>query len=179
MCDPTAILATQAAGAGTSAAGAYYSARGEKSALKAQADMADTNAAISELTAQSALRQGQAQEQNSRLKTADLKSSQRASMAANGIDIGAGGTAKNILETTDLFGEIDADTIAANAARSAWGYRTEAVNYKNDARLKRTSARGINPALNAGVTLLDGATSVAKTAYTFNKLGAYSKKTGV
>jgi hypothetical protein len=177
MCNPTAVLAMQGAGAATSAAGAYYSAKGEKIALQGQANLADNNARISELAAQSAIRQGQKAEQSVRLNTAKIKSSQRASMAANGIDItnlGPNDTATNILTTTDVMGEIDANTVAANAARTAWGYRTQGVNYQNEALLKRSTAGAINPLLRTGTTLLTGATDVAKGYYTFDKLGAFS-----
>mgnify|MGYP000978178157 FL=1 len=174
MCNPTALLISQGAGVATSAAGAYYTAKGEKLALQGQADLAETNARVAELSAQSAIRQGQKAEQSVRLRTANLKSSQRASMAANGIDLGSE-TAVNILTSTDVMGEIDANTVAANAARSAWGYRTEGVNFRNDALLKRSSAGSINPMMRTGTTLLTGATDVAKSYYMLDKVGAFSR----
>jgi hypothetical protein len=161
-----------------STVGSYYTAKGQKIALRGQADLADNNARVAELAAQSAIRQGQKVEQSVRLRTANLKSSQRASMAANGIDItalGAHDTAANVLTTTDVMGEIDANTVAANAARSAWGYRTEGVNYKNDALLKRSGARSISPLLSAGGTLLSGATDVSSSYYALKKTGAFSR----
>ena len=95
-------------------------------------------------------------------------------MAANGIDLGSE-TAVNILTSTDVMGEIDANTVAANAARSAWGYRTEGVNFRNDALLKRSSAGSINPMMRTGTTLLTGATDVAKSYYMLDKVGAFSR----
>jgi len=174
MCNPTALLTAQGAGAATSAAGAYYSAKGEKLALQGQADLAENNARVAELAARSAIRQGQKVEQSVRLRTANLKSSQRASMAANGIDLSSD-TAVNILTSTDVMGEIDANTVAANAARSAWGYRTEATNFQNDAMFKRTSAGTINPYMRAGTTLLTGAIDVAKSYYMLDRVGAFSR----
>jgi len=170
-------LALQGAGAAASTVGSYFAAQSQKSALNAQADVADINARMAESTAQSALYQGQQQEISSRLKTGQLKSSQRVSMAANGIDLGSG-TATNILTTTDTMGEIDANTIAANAVRSAFGYRTQATNFQNDALTKRATGSAISPISSAVGTLLTGAGQVAGSWYAMNKAGALNNKGG-
>jgi hypothetical protein len=68
-------------------------------------------------------------------------------MAARGIDLRSD-TALNILTTTDVMGEIDAQTIEANAVRAAWGYRTEGVNYQIDAAM--ATANGNMAVANAG-----------------------------
>jgi len=86
----TASLIGQVGGMATSAVGSYYSAATQKATLKGQAAVADINARISELGAQSALYQGQQQVGALTLNAGRLKSSQRAAMAANGIDLGVG-----------------------------------------------------------------------------------------
>lgn len=164
-------LALQGAGAAASTVGSYYAAQSQKNSLGAQADIADINARTSESAAQSALYQGQAQEISARLKTGQLKSSQRTSMAANGIDLGSG-TATNILTSTDTMGEIDANTIAANAVRSAFGYRTQATNFQNEALMKRATAGAISPISPAISSLLTGAGQVAASWYAMSKAGA-------
>lgn len=177
MCTPGAgAMGTQAVGAATSAVGAFYEAKAQKTGFKTQAAFSDINARLSELTAQTAEHQGAQQEQSSRLQTAKIKSSQKSSMAANGISLGSD-TAVNILTTTDLFGEVDANTISANAARSAWGYRTQALNYKNEALMSRASAKGINPWLAAGTSLMGSASSIAMSNYKLGKEGAFSSDT--
>ena len=115
---PMASLGMQAAGAAMGTVGSYYSARNTKSNLQLQANLADTNAQIAELGAQSALAQGAKEEQRSRLQTTALKKSQRVALAANGVDLGQGSAAE-ILTSTDLMGDIDANTIKANAVRNA------------------------------------------------------------
>jgi hypothetical protein len=168
----------QMAGAGSSAVGAIYGARSQKMTLGYQADMADLNARVSESAAETALAQGQAAEQQTMLRTARTKSSQRASMSANGVDI-RDGSAAEVLTSTDLMGEIDKNTVHANAVRAAWGYRTQATNYQNDALLKRSAAGAINPTA-AGVTsLLGSASQVASTWYTAGKAGALGNGTGL
>jgi hypothetical protein len=166
-----ASLGMQGAGALTSAVGAYYGAKVQKSNLAAQADMADLNARMAETGAEMELMRGQRMEQGAMLRTAQIKSSQRASMAANGVDLGSD-TAVNVLTSTDTMGQIDANTIAANAVRSAWGYRTQATNYQNQALIQRASANSINPGMSAMSSLLGSAGQVASSWYAMNKVGA-------
>ena len=168
MCN---ALAMMGAGAASSALGAYHSAQAQKTALGSQADLADINARMSESAAQQTLLTGQREEQKSRIATANLKGTQRASLAANGVDLGVGSAAQ-ILTSTDVLGEIDANTIQANAVRSAWGYRTQGVNQSNQALVSRASAGGINPGSAATSSLLGSAGSVASTWYSMNKAGA-------
>src|SRR5574337_356861 len=82
-----------AVGAITSAISSYYSAQAASNALRHQARMAKINAQVSELGAQSALLQGQRQEQASRIRTAQVKSAQRVALTASGIDIANSPTA--------------------------------------------------------------------------------------
>lgn len=156
-------------GAISSAYGAFAQARSTRLQLQLQADLSQINARLSESTAQSTLLAGQQQEQNARLKTAGLKSNQRASMAANGIDLGSD-TALNVLTTTDVMGEIDANTIQANAVRAAWGYRTQGVNAENTARMARANAEGISSTSAAASSLLGSAGTVASSYYMRNKV---------
>lgn len=167
-----ATMAVMGASAASSAIGSYYSAKTQAANLAGQAAIADINAQVAENTAQSALLAGQREEQSSRLRTAQLKSTQRTGMAANGIDLGSD-TALNILTTTDLMGEADANTIAANAVRSAWGYRTQGANYKAEAAGARATASGISPTTAAASSLLGSAGNVASSWYSLNKAGAF------
>lgn len=168
----TASLVGQIGGGVTSAVGSYYGAQGQKVALKSQAAIADVNARIAELGAQSALNQGQQQVGALTLKAGQLKSSQRASMAANGIDLGVGNAAE-VLASTDIMKEIDKNTVEANAVRNAWGYRTQAVNYQNEALMKRTAANGINPGMSAATSLLSSAGKVSDSWYQMRKAGIF------
>lgn len=166
----TASLIGQIGGGVTSAVGSYFSAATQKATLKGQAAVADVNARIAELGAQSALLQGQQQVGALTLKAGQLKSSQRASMAANGIDLGVGNAAE-IQASTDIMKEIDANTLTANAVRSAWGYRTQAVNFQNEALMKRAGADSISPGMAAAGSLLGSAGTVASSWYSLNKTG--------
>ena len=153
-------LVSEGIGGIASSFGDYYASQGEKLSLHHQARIDELNARTAELRAKDALRRGARDEQVVRLKTSKLKSSQRASFAARGIDL-TSETAVNILAETDIFGEIDANTVASNAAKEAWGYRTEGLNYQNQAMINRTTAGNISPFMDAAPTLLDTADSVA------------------
>lgn len=176
MCNPTLALGMQAVGGAASTVGSYFEARGERSALNAQASIDDINARIAERSAQSEILQGQREEQRSRLATTQLKSTQRASLAANGVDLGSDSAAA-ILTTTDIMGEVDANTIAANAARSAWGYRAQGTSYQNSALMKRASARGISPWMRAGTSLINSASSLSRDRYLMKRAGVELPKT--
>ena len=157
-------------GAISSAIGSYYSAQSAKNTLKHQARMGEINARIAELGARSALMQGQRQEQSVRLRGAQVKSRQRVSMAANGIDIANSPTALNLLTSTDYFTESDALTVQRNALASAWGYRTQATDYRSQATMARADARGVSPFSSAATSLIGSANAVADRWYSRNQL---------
>ena len=167
-----ASMVGQIGGAATSAIGSYFGAATQKAVLNGQASVADSNARISELGAQSALMQGQQQVGALTLRAGQLKSSQRTAMAANGVDLGAGNAAE-LQASTDIMKEIDANTLTANAVRSAWGYRTQAMNFKNEALTRRASAGAISPGMAAASSLLGSAGSVASSWYGMNRAGMF------
>lgn len=169
----SASLIGQIGGGVTSAIGGHFGAATQKAMLKGQADVAAVNARIAELGAQSALYQGQQQVGALTLKAGQLKSSQRATLAANGVDLGVG-SASEIQASTDIMKEIDANTLTANAVRSAWGYRTQAMNFQNEALTKRATAGSISPFGSAASSLLGSAASVAGSWYSMNKAGAFN-----
>lgn len=172
-------MALSAGGALSGAAGAYYGASSQKTAYNAAADTAETNTHIAELRAQSQLKSGEREEQKHRLATANLKGTQRAALAANGVDLGEGSAAQ-ILAGTDVVGEIDALTIRQATIGAAGDTRMERVNYENDARTARNTARGINPSSAAFTSLLGSATEIAGKWYSFDQAGAFGgSKTGV
>lgn len=153
-----------------SAIGAFGAAQGMKSRLEAEAAIAQINQASAENAARTALMVGQREEQRARLATSQIKGRQQTALAANGVDLGEGSAAR-VLASTDVLGEIDANTLAANAVRAAWGYRTQAVNYGNEARLRSASAGAINPLMSAAGSLLTSAGQVAGQWYSMNRGG--------
>lgn len=166
-------VALSASGAVSGAVGSYWSAKNNQITLEGQAAIADTNARIAELGAHQELIRGQHEVARVTLAAGQLKGRQRVALAANGVDLGVGSAAE-IQASTDLMKEIDKNTAHANAVRSAWGYRTQGMNYQAEATVKRGAAGGISPGLTAFGSMLGGAGQVAGSWYSMNKAGAFN-----
>lgn len=160
----TAFLGMQIAGAGLSAVGAYQGSQASKAAYAAQAQIAQNNAQIAGWQAEDALARGGRDANRSRMRTRQVKGSQRAALAANGVDLGVG-SALQILSDTDFFGEIDANTIKDNAAREAWALRNQAANFTSESALLRSRSDAESPWMAAGTSLLTSAGRVAGNWY--------------
>lgn len=159
------------AGAVSSVMGAYYSAQMQKADLKFQEEMAGINAQIAEVQAKSVVARGQRMEQKSRLDTAQLKSSQRARLAANGVDLGSVSSLA-ILTSTDLLGEIDANTIAGNTLIEAANARAGVANQQIRASQYGAVSATTSPTTSAFSTLLSSGGRVAQQWYAMKKEGA-------
>jgi len=193
----SASLITQAGGAVSSAIGSYSSARTAKANLRAQqavqdanakiadinGEFADMNAHADELSAQSALDQGNQNIAALTLKAGQLKGTQRADLAANGVDLNEGSAAE-IQASADILKQADMSTLKANAARTAWGYRVEATNAtlqginaraqgamgKIAADTSGAAAGAISPWSSVGTSLLGSASSVMTDWYRYSKM---------
>ncbi len=167
MCNPMALMI---GGAAFHAVGAMNQAEAQKNAYEYQAQIARNNATIQQHNAKLSMEQGVIEEQNQRLKVAAMFGDQRASMAANGLDLGEG-TASDLLATTEFMGNRDALTIRDNASRKAWAYRVQGQNFLDDAAFKSATAGGINPMVAGATSLLDSATSFSDTWFKAKKSG--------
>lgn len=170
-----AAMALQIGGVASQTFGSYFGAATQKANLYGQANTADANARMAELGAQDELARGQHQIGKLSLQAGQIKSSQRAAMAANGVDLGVGNAAE-VQASGDLIKEQDIQTAQLNAIKSAWGYRAQKANYENEAFAARASAKGISPLLQAGTTLIGGASQVASNWYATKKSGALDKQ---
>lgn len=168
-----AMGALQIAGLAFSTVGAINQAQAQRDAMNYEAQVARNNATLAQYQAKDAIEAGQREEQNRRLKTAAMFGDQRASLAANGIDLGEG-IATDLLTSTKYMGEVDALTIRDNAAKRAWGYRVGAQDYMDKAAMKEATAGGINPLMAGASTLLGSAGGVADSWYRSKKAGMTS-----
>lgn len=160
MCEPTTIaLITTAAAAGISAKASY-----DQGQVAQQ--VGRNNATMAEYAAQDAQRRGEEEAAAIQRKGASLKSAQRVSLAAKGLDLGYG-TAADLQDQTDFFTQSDMATTRTNAAREAWNMR---------ARGQQTAFEGNAAARNANLaatgSLLGGAGQVADKWYTYPRKGA-------
>lgn len=160
----TAAPVMQATGAILGASTAYSNSKAVKGAAEVNARVQELNAQMAEQQARDAITRGDKAAGASRLKSRQFKGSQRAALAANGVDLGFG-SALNMLNDTDLFGEIDAETIRDNAAREAWAIRQQAAGLRVDASTYRLRAANESPLLAASTSLLTSAGRVADRWY--------------
>lgn len=120
--------------------------------------VAENNARTAEYQAQDAQRRGEQEAIEAARRGAAVKSSQRATMAARGLDLGFG-TAQDLQDQTDFFAQTDAGMARHNAAKEAWARRAQGASYQAE-------ADNIKPGLYATSSLLSGASQVASKWYT-------------
>lgn len=162
------MLALSGAGVAMQAQAAATASQSAKNAYEYQAAVSRNNQKIAEWQAQNAIAQGEEAQIEQRRKIASLKGSQRAGLAAKGLDISSG-SALNILTDTDYLGELDVLNIKSNAERNAWAQRVQGNNEAANATLLSMRADAENPLLAGAGTLLTGAGTVADRWYTYNR----------
>jgi len=89
--------------------------------------MAEHNRKMAEFQAEDAIERGKVEEAEYRKQISSAIGSQRAALAAAGIQLDSG-SALEVQEDTAVKGELDALTIRNNARREAFGYKTQALN---------------------------------------------------
>lgn len=149
---------------------AYQSAKTQKAMYEIQEEMAQINQRIAERQAQSALRQSEFKIAAITLRAGQIKSSQKVSLAANGVALGKG-TAAEVMASTDLMKEIDVNTERLNGIMSAWGYRFKGLGYQADAMEARLKASSSNPLLAASGEFGRQSARIGTQYYNYRKSG--------
>lgn len=116
----------------------------QQDVAESQAELAEFNAAVAELQAKDAITRGDQEANRFRQRLKVFTGEQRAGIATGNVDVGYG-SAVDVQADTALTGELDALTITTNATREAWGYRVEATDLRERARIARKE--GTNAAL--------------------------------
>ena len=158
MCEPaTALMAVSTI---MSASGAMTQAQGQKNQAEYASLVGANNAKVAEWEAQSVeekgIRAGEAVGRNQ----AKVRAAQKASLAANGLDLGEGSAAATLAQT-DYFGLEDQRTTAQNASDRAWGVRRQRDNYTAESNMQKGKADSINPFMAGATSLLGSAANVA------------------
>lgn len=169
MCEPTTI-ALVASMALTAYAG-NEQAKGERAAGNYQAAVAEVNAKQSDYRAEQAGRIGAIKEDQHRAQVRQLVGSQRATLAANGVDVGSG-TAAALVDETYTLGEADALTIRYNAMNEAWGFRAQATDQRQQGQFAKY--RGKTQSRNTYLTTAASLTSQAAGGYASGAFGGGS-----
>lgn len=125
---------------GLTVAGGLTTASGQNQAGKYNQQVANVNAQIAEWQAEDALARGREQVTRQREYIRQLTGSQRARLAAQGIDIDSG-SALDVQLDTARSGELDVLAIENAARREAWGYRVQAQDYRTRGAIARYEGR--------------------------------------
>jgi len=141
----TAAAGTAAAGAGTlgtlstiaTLGSGIMSAYGQRQSAKAQEAVAKANARNAEVAADNALEAGREESDKVRRRASLVQGRQRASMAANGVDV-TSADAIDLLDDSKMLAEEDAFTIRENARRRAEGMDVQSANYETQASAARS-----------------------------------------
>lgn len=164
----SAILAGGAvASGGLGLASAYSQAEATKQAGAFNAKQMEMNARLSDLQADDSIRRGDNEAAQVKKQAKQMVGSQRAALAAQGIEVDSG-TAADIQADTQDMGEIDAMTVKNNAWREAWGFKQQALNSSGQAMMTR--AESANKARN---TLLTGGMQAIQSGI---QAGSYMRK---
>lgn len=153
----------QALALGASVGGTVLSASSAYQQGQVAKQTAANNAQMAEVAAQDAQRRGEEEATAVQRKGAALKSAQRVSLAAKGLDLGYG-TAADLQDQTDFFTQSDVATTRANAAREAWNIRA-----RGQQALATGKADSLNAMYQAGGSLLSGAGMVSDKWNTYNR----------
>jgi hypothetical protein len=171
-----ASLAAAAAGAAVSAVGAHQQGVAAQQQAAYQAAVARNNQVLAEQAANDATAKGRVLEQQKRQQVAQQEGMVRAVAGASGFDENSGSPLR-IQESVAQVGEEDAQIIRNNAAREAYGYRTQGMNYAAQAGLDEAEGRNAATAGNLGAfsSIIGGASTVSSRWTQFNKEGVWSR----
>lgn len=170
MCDVTMALAIGSTLIG--AVGQVQQAQATAKANRYNAQVQNMNAKLADRQAKDAIERGQLEEQRKRQDVARIEGAQKASLAANGVDVTFGSPLDTLVDTA-VAGELDALTIRTNSYREAYEHKVDAANKRAGAQLSMMSANSASAGgyLGAAGTILGG-TSRALSDYKKSTIGA-------
>lgn len=154
-----ALLLSEGGSAFAEGAGAFAKA----SAIRAQADAAArallANASLAAFGGSDALKRGARLSQDKLQQAKDLIGRQRASFAAQGVEVNTG-TPADIQADTAALGALDAEIIRENAAREFFAFRLQEINLQEQAAVTKIAAKGAarSTLITGGLNLVRGAT---------------------
>lgn len=167
-----AALAVSAVGTGVSAYGQMQAGKAQQSQLNYQAAVDRNNKIIADRYANDAIERGKEAEAEQRRKTQQIIANQRVGFAANGIDLGSDVVTETLSDSA-MLGELDALTIRSNAAREAYGYKVQGMNYEASAQNNVLAGKNARSAGRTAAmsTLLSGTASVGNSYVDYKSKG--------
>lgn len=141
---------SMAAQGGASIGGAYAQSQALRSQANYQEQVGRTNSQLSDIKAQDALQRGDEAATRNQVATRGLIGTQRADLAAQGIDVNSG-SASDVQASSSGLGALDSLNIKNNAWREAWGYKVQGMNDTFQGQFEAMSERNA-----ASETLMTG-----------------------
>lgn len=142
----------------------YKQARAQREESQYLEAQYQTNARIAGMQAEDATRRGDQKALEVRRAGKQLVGKQRASMAAQGLDLAAD-DALAIQEETAGLTALDSQQVKNNAWQEAWGFRVQAADYENKGRFARITGKNKADAtvLTSGLGILNTFASSGKS----------------
>lgn len=153
--------------------GAYNQSQSIRAQGRYQQGIAESNAKFNEVMAADAIERGRTESTLVRKRAAQLRGQQRVSYAGQGVDVNSG-SALTVQDETYTMGEIDYLTVKNNAWREAFGYKSQAIESRNQGRYAKMTSKiqARNTLLTGGIGALS---SISDGLY---KSGAFSSGGG-
>jgi len=152
-------------GAGADIVGAVTESNAQREQAKYQKHQYEVNAKLAEDQGAEAIKLGDQEASQLGKKTEQLRGSQRAAYAAQGIDVNSG-VAAEVQADTVALGAADVLKIKDNAWKTAWGYKQEAASSRSKGEFARVAGENAanNTLLTGGLKALGKAGQAAMTA---------------
>jgi len=166
MADPATLgsigISGSAAGGGLGIISSIFGGNAKRDELNYQAGVAEINAQIAQQNADYAMQAGGQQSVALGIKQAQGQARIRNTQAASGLDVNSGSN-KDVQDSQRIVDQMDADTLRANTARTAYGYKVQETGFKNSATLARMGAENAETAgyLGAATSFVSATSSVA------------------
>lgn len=135
--------------------GGIAQSKAQAKASNYNAQVAENNAAVAKQNATFAGQKGAQRSEVQNLKTRAAVGEMLAQQGASGVDVNSGSSI-SVRSSEAALGQLDAMNIRSNAAREAYGYQTQEMNYQAQSNLDRAQAKnakksGIINAITTGV----------------------------
>lgn len=162
----------------TSALSSFIGGIDQQEMYNYQAGVARLNAQIAEQNATYATQVGELQATQAGLQGGQRMGQIRTAQSASGLDVNTGSNRQVQASQKEATGNTLA-AIRMNAAKTAYNYRTEGVQYTSQAQLDTLAGRNARTAglIGAGSSILGGASSVASEWMRGQQLGLWGAPT--
>ena len=138
------------AGTALGAVSSYQQGKAQAAAANYQAQVARENQRIAMNNAAMTRQEGIEEARRQRIATLQEVGKQQTELAANGVEVGYG-SSLDIIESTQMLGELDALTIEYNSEKRARNYEIDAWDFGNESRLATFQARNAKSAGTMGL----------------------------